>query len=87
MQNVGAVEFAAIGDAFERPRSPFVERARKADFDARGAGGGVLQFARRAQGDHASVIHDGDAIAQALGFFDVVRGQQNGFLARASAPR
>ena len=41
----------------------------------------MLQFARRAHGDHFAVVDDGHAIAEPLGFFDVVRGEQDGFLA------
>ena len=47
------------------------------------SGGALFQFARRAGRDDASVIHDGDAIAEALGFFDVMRGQQHRFLVAA----
>ena len=35
------------------------------------------QLARRSQRDHFAVIHDGDAVAQPLGFVHVVSGQQN----------
>ena len=38
-----------------------------------------FQFARRALRDDFAVVHDGDAIAEALGFFDIVRGHDNGF--------
>jgi hypothetical protein len=80
MDDVGAVEIAAIGDAIERAQNSVGERAREADFDAGGAGGGMFQFARRAGLDDATVIHDGDAIAEALGFFDVMRGDKHGLL-------
>jgi len=32
-----------------------------------------------AKGDDFSVVDDGDAVAQALGFLDVVRGHDDGF--------
>src|SRR5580698_7846802 len=79
MQDIGAVEVAAIGDAFERAENTVGERAGEADFDARGPGGGMFQFARRAGFDDAAVIDDRDAIAEALGFFDVMGGDKHGF--------
>ena len=37
--------------------------------------------------DNAAVINDGDPIAKALGFFDIVRREQNGLFVCASVPR
>ena len=45
------------------------------------AGNRSLQLARRAQRDDAAVIDDGQALAERVGFFHVVRGEQNGFAA------
>jgi len=30
--------------------------------------------------DYAAIIDDGDAVAEALGFFNIMRGEQNGLL-------
>ena len=43
------------------------------------SGDGSLQFARSSQGDHPAVVDDGKALAERVGFFHVVRGEQNGF--------
>jgi hypothetical protein len=80
MDHVGAIELAAIGDAFKVREDAIGQGLREADFDARGSSGGVLQFARRAGLDDAPVVHDGDAVAEALGFFDVMGGDEHGFL-------
>src|SRR3984957_6279115 len=42
---------------------------------------GSLEFCRRAQRDDAAVIDDGEALAECVGFFHVVRGEQNRFAA------
>ena len=39
-----------------------------------------LKAARRVERDDAARVDDGDAVAQPFGFFDVVRGEQNGAL-------
>ena len=80
LEDISAVEGAAIGDAFE-----LLERVEgfflgDADFDAGGVGGGLLEFGGRAGGDDLAVVDDGDAVAEALGFFDVVSGEDDGFL-------
>ena len=59
------------------------QRCGELDFD-----GGVgqrlfLNLARRADGDDAAFIDDGHAVAELLGFFDVVGGQQDGALLAA----
>ena len=41
------------------------------------AGGGD-QFARAAKSDLFAVVHDGDALAEALGFVHIMRGEKNG---------
>jgi len=38
-----------------------------------------FQLAGRAQGNHFAMVHDGDAVAEAFGFLDVVGGHQDGF--------
>src|SRR5260370_1389255 len=58
-------------------------RLRKADLDARGAAGVGFQCPRCAEGDDFALIHDRDAVAKALGFFDIVRGHQDGFFLAA----
>jgi len=80
VENVGAVERAAVGDAFEIFQGGVGFRFGEADFDARFVAGGLLQFERRAFADDFSVVDDGDAVAKALGFFDVVGGEDDGFL-------
>ncbi len=40
----------------------------------------MFEFERRALADDFAVVDDGDAIAEALGFFDVVRGEDDSFL-------
>ena len=42
-----------------------------------------LNLARRAHGDDAALVDDGHAVAELFGFFDVVRGQQDGALLAA----
>ena len=39
-----------------------------------------FQFARSAERDDFAVVDNGHAIAEALGFFDVVRGHDDSFL-------
>src|SRR5262249_5092614 len=48
-------------------------------FDARVAAGALLEFPRRTQSDDLAMVHNGDAVAETLSFFDIVRGHQNGF--------
>src|SRR5688500_14539703 len=40
------------------------------------------ELARRAEGDPLSVIHDGHTVAESLGFFHVVGGEQDGTAGR-----
>ena len=42
------------------------------------AGDAVLQVRGRVQRDEFAVVHDGDAVAQLVGFVHVVRGEQDG---------
>src|SRR5580698_7890586 len=42
------------------------------------AADGRDELLRRAQRDDLAVVHDGDTIAEALGFFHVMRGQDDG---------
>ena len=72
-----------VGDGFELSERVVGFRAGQAYLDARLAGGALLQFARSAQGDHPPVVHDGHAVAEPLGLFDVMSGQQDGLAARA----
>ena len=87
MQHVGAVEFAAVGDAFERASVAVASgRARRTSIRVV-PGGGCFSSRGVPMRDHPSVIDDGDAVAEAFGLFDIVRGEQDRLLARASAPR
>ena len=43
----------------------------------------LLNLARRAHGDDAAFVDDGHAVAELLGLFDVVGGQQDGALLAA----
>src|SRR5271163_1344860 len=45
------------------------------------AGHGGLQFRRRAQRDNLSVIDDSEPLAERVGFFHIVRCEQNSFAA------
>jgi hypothetical protein len=38
----------------------------------------LLELARGALGDHAAAVDDGDAVGQAVGFLEVLRGQEDG---------
>src|SRR5215469_8489124 len=55
-----------------------VQRLGAGDLDERLRPALLLQLARCAHGHDLTFVHDGYAIAQPLGFFDVVRGQQHG---------
>ncbi len=76
-----AVLGADVADALDGGERGEVQRVS-------GAAGGELhhvldadggdQLARRAERDHLAVIHDGHAVAEALGFVHVVGGEQDG---------
>ena len=77
----GAVFGANVADAFDS--------AQSGDVDGVGVGaggecnhvlraGGGDQFARAAESDLFAVVHNGDALAEALGFVHVVRGEKDG---------
>src|SRR5437667_2097680 len=83
MQNIRAAKFARVGHAFEVRRWPVRFRLREAHFDAGGAAGMRFQFARRAESDYLAEVHDGNAVAESLGFFNVMRRHQDGFFLAA----
>src|SRR6266481_10125146 len=76
---VSAVNLACIRRSFEILQRAVGLRLRKADLDARGAAGMRFQVTGRAKSNHFSVIDDGHAIAEPLGFLDIVRGHDNRF--------
>src|SRR5439155_20027478 len=78
MQNIGAANFARVGHAFEVAQCAVRFRLREAHFDAGGAAGMRFQFARRAESDYLAEVHDGNAVAESLGFFNVMRRHQDG---------
>src|SRR5258706_5400588 len=55
-------------------------RLRGAEVDARLAHVAVQNLARSADGDNFAFVDDGDAVAQAFGFLDVMGGEENGAL-------
>ena len=65
-----------------QPLFPCLGFAVKVHFDDIGAGHAVLELDRRAQRHQIAVIDDGDAVAELVGFFHVVRGEQHGEVAR-----
>src|SRR6187551_2740824 len=67
------------------PRGQFAGRSRTAEsgFDTGLGGAPFLKLARRADGDDDAVVDDGDAIAKAFGFLDVMGGHEDGALFRA----
>src|SRR5580700_11624874 len=76
-----AVFGANIANAFDAAQGRDVEHERigaggKRDHVFRTGGGN--QFARTAEGDLSSVVHDGDALTEALGFVHVMGGEKNG---------
>src|SRR6266567_4816211 len=70
-----------IREGFEA-RLPLRILAIEFDFDYVGTGHALLKFHRGAEGNEISVIDDSDAIAETVGFFHVVRGEQHGEVAR-----
>jgi len=83
VERVAAVEVATVGDALERAKRVWRFRTRELDFDAGLVARAVFQFLRGAEGDDFAVVDDGDAITEALGFLDVVRGHDDGFFLAA----
>src|SRR5580658_10424054 len=77
MEHVGPFEVATVGDAFEGAEDAVRERPSETDFDTRGAGRRVFQFARRADFNNAAVVNDGDAVTDALRFLDVMGGDED----------
>src|SRR6267143_1814319 len=82
MNYVSAVDLARIRRPFEILQRAIGLRLRKADLDARGAAGMRFQVTGRTESDHFSVIDDGHAVAEPLGFLDIVRGHYNRFFLR-----
>src|SRR5438309_2373482 len=83
MQNIGAANFARVGHAFEVRQCAVRFRLREAHFDASGAAGMRFQFTRRAESDYLAEVHDGDAVAESFGLFNVMRRHQDGFFLAA----
>ena len=89
----GRAEVTAMRGAAVVERDLFGVAATRAVVPGSGCGafdldGGVgqralLNLARRAHGDDAAFIDDGHAVAELLGLFDVVRGEQDGALLAA----
>src|SRR5262249_44757098 len=70
-----------LGVAHERQGGKGVADAfHRADFfglDRDGVSGDVrLQIAGGAFGDNFAVVHDGDAVSERVGFFEIVRGEE-----------
>ena len=76
-----AVFGANFADAFDLAQRGNIQHIRFRSRGKRdhvlGAGGGD-QFARAAESDLFAVVHDGDALAEPLGFVHVVRGEKDG---------
>ena len=71
------IENPGGGDGGECGGLRFCQRARGGDGErGRGFGGGD-ELLGRASGDNAALIDDCNLVAEAVGFFDVMRGQQN----------
>src|SRR5216684_2458552 len=79
VQHIGAVKLARVGHTVEVLQRAVRFRLGEADLNARGAAGMRFEFARRTQSHNLAVIHDGDTVAEALGFFNVMSGHQDGF--------
>ena len=83
--DIGAILFrgAHFTDASQRlqPLQQLGRLLAEAHAQQISAGHRRFQFVRRAESDDAAVIDDGEALAERVGFFHVVRGQQNGFAA------
>ena len=64
------------------PLRQIAARKRLGQFEFDGGTGerALLNFARRAHGDDLALIHDGHAVAELFGLFDVVGGEQDGAL-------
>ena len=76
-----AVFGANVADALDLAERGNIEGVRigtggKHDHVLRASGGD--QFARAAESDLFAVVHDGDTLAEALGFVHVVRGEKDG---------
>src|SRR5439155_19049598 len=72
VQYIRAANLARVGHAFQVRQCADRFWLRETYFDASGAPGMRFQLARRAKSDHLAEVHDGDAIAKALGFFKVI---------------
>ena len=77
----GAIFRSDFTYALDAAQGRHVERLRgaaRSELDHLFRAGCSDQFARRAQSDLFAMIHDGHAVAKALGFVHVVCGEQNG---------
>src|SRR6266853_4693374 len=67
----------AFGYALECAQRSVGFRPGHSHGDSRDGAGALFQFAGRTHGDDLAVVHDAQAVAQTLGFFDVMRRQQD----------
>src|SRR5580704_3001347 len=77
----GTVFGANVADAFDLAQSWDIDRVcvragGKRDHVFRASGSD--RFARTAESDLFAVVHDGDALAEALGFVHIMRGEKDG---------
>src|SRR5262249_626680 len=80
MEDVRAVEAPAVAYPVEVVEIGIGVGLGEAALDAGLVTRAGFKLARRAESDDFAVINDGDAITEALGFLDVVRGHDDGFL-------
>ena len=76
---------AAVAGVARRSRGPASARATASKASGAGehevealVGGLPLELRRRALRDHAAAVEDGDAVGQAVGLLQVLRGQEDG---------
>src|SRR5579863_3451243 len=80
-----AVFGANVADAFDLAQSGNIDRVcvrTSGERDHVFRASGSDQLARAAESDLFAVVHDGDALAEALGFVHVVRSEKNGAAGR-----
>ena len=79
----GVVEGDLLGVRASRGSGQSPSGAGEFDLDGGMGQRAVLNLARRADGDDAAFVDDGHAVAELLGLFDVVGGEQDGALLAA----
>ena len=79
VKHVSAIQRPAVVDAFQAAKRFIGFGFCEADFDASLVAGSLLQLMRSSHADDFAVVNDGDAVAEALGLFDIVRGEDDGF--------